>query len=463
MEQFAAHNLFRKDVSLFLKNDPQLSMLDDLPFVFESPLEERIPLSTPGIYILTGGRQVGKSTLVKQIIRNLLGKEIAPELIFYLPCDTIETFDGLMFHIESFKEELAGRRPFFLFIDEITYVKNWDRAIKALADEGLFRNGSVLITGSDSVILKEAMMRFPGRRGEADEQDFHYYPLSFYDFVSLKDKPLAQKFLPARTSFHSSLNIDKRKIDESALPALEDHFNTYLLTGGFLKTINNLASKQTIPSATYKTYIQWIVGDILKRGKQEKYLREITQALIKRLAKQITWNNLTADLSIDHHKTTADYVHLLERMDVVRVLSALREDKLRAAPKKAKKVHISDPFVFHALNAWIAGKSDAFGLAQQTVEHGGEVLSDLVEGVVASLFSRTWESYYIKAASEVDLALISDKSFMPIEIKYSYKLQRSELKQILKYSRGIVAYRGQEIGLLDHLTVAPIPLIAFMA
>ena len=65
MEQFAAHNLFRKDVSLFLKNDPQLSMLADLPFVFESPLEERIPLLTPGIYILTGGRQVGKSTLVK--------------------------------------------------------------------------------------------------------------------------------------------------------------------------------------------------------------------------------------------------------------------------------------------------------------------------------------------------------------------------------------------------------------
>lgn len=38
-------------------------------------------------------------------------------------------------------------------------------------------------------------------------------------------------------------------------------------------------------------------------------------------------------------------------MDAVRVLPALLEDKLTAAPKKARKLMFSDPFILHAVTA----------------------------------------------------------------------------------------------------------------
>ena len=462
MLPFEVHNLFRIDIDRFLKDDPNLSSISNIPYPFDSPLEEEIPIQTPGIYILTGGRQVGKSTLLKQMIRNLLLEGTDPDTIWYLPCDTIERFDDLIFHIQQFQEDLGRRRPFHLFIDEITYVKEWDRAIKSLADAGLFKGGSVLITGSDSVVLRDAMMRFPGRRGDARQHDFHYHPLSFYQHTSLVAPKLAAAFDKTRASFQKDLSVDTESIPVETIAALENRFDSYLMTGGFLRAINDLAQRGKIPAATYRTYIQWIVGDILKRGKQERYLREIVEALITRLTKQVSWHKITRAVSIDHHQTVADYLAILERMDVLNVLYALREDKLTYSPKKDKKIHYNDPFIFHALHAWADGEADPFALARRSIDARAELSSALVEGTVASIARRNWKSFYIKADGEVDIALLHGKGFFPIEIKCSESLRRQDLKQIMKYKRGIVAYRGTECGAFDHLTVMPIPLLAML-
>ena len=42
-----------------------------------------------------------------------------------------------------------------------------------------------MLTGSDAVIIQEARMRFPGRRGKASQVDYHLYPLSFYELLDL--------------------------------------------------------------------------------------------------------------------------------------------------------------------------------------------------------------------------------------------------------------------------------------
>ena len=67
----------------------------------------------------------------------------------------------------------------YLIIDEVTYIRHWDKAVKFLADAGQLEDITLMLTGSDMLILSEARMRFPGRRGVADKVDFHLYPLSF--------------------------------------------------------------------------------------------------------------------------------------------------------------------------------------------------------------------------------------------------------------------------------------------
>jgi uncharacterized protein len=83
--------------------------------------------------------------------------------------------------------------------------------------------------------------------------------------------------------------------------------------------------------------------------------------VIRRLGSQVRWNNLAAELTIDHPATVAGYVAILERMDVIGVVPALVEDKLAGAPKKARKVIVRDPFVLYALQGWLKRNTDPFG------------------------------------------------------------------------------------------------------
>ena len=63
-------------------------------------------------------------------------------------------------------------------------------------------------------------------------------------------------------------------------------------------------------------------------------------AIIKHYGSRVTWNGMSHSLSIDHPKPVSDYISLLESMDAVFVQSAIQENKLSAAVKKARKVFL---------------------------------------------------------------------------------------------------------------------------
>src|SRR3970040_1084499 len=81
------HNLQWQGPRVFLQPDPTLRRLRANPLVPEPELLARLPLETPGIYTLVGGRQVGKSTLLKQVMQRLLEARVVPAGIAYVTCE----------------------------------------------------------------------------------------------------------------------------------------------------------------------------------------------------------------------------------------------------------------------------------------------------------------------------------------------------------------------------------------
>lgn len=390
-------------VEHFLRTDPQLSRLQKLPYAYQFPLVERLPKKEPGIYTLGGGRQIGKSTLLKQWMAYLLVQEKIPvQQIVYLSGDLIDDYHQLLKIVSDLLQGMSSSVRQYFIIDEVTYIKEWDRAIKFLADSGQIENTILMLSGSDLTMLEEARMRFPGRRGKSEVVDFHLYPLSFREYLQLTHPEVVEEALPN-------------------WPVLYEAFNHYLQHGGYLTAINDLAQFHKIQSATFATYSDWIRGDVLKRGKQENYLKEILSGILKHYTSQISWHTLAKSLSIDHHQTVADYIHVLSHMDAVFVQQALLEDKLTAAPKKAKKIFFTDPFVLQAVQAWVA-------------PHVAPIeVPALVETVVVNHFQRQYETFYIKADGEVDIAYLDQGRFWPVEIKWQSQLHASDLKQICKY------------------------------
>jgi predicted AAA+ superfamily ATPase len=333
---------------------------------------------------------------MKQWMADLLQNGIAPERIVYFTGELIDDHHSLVRLITETMDEMPNTDLRYIILDEVTYIRHWDKGIKYLADAGILENLVMFLTGSDLVIIKEARMRFPGRRGTAGTVDFHLYPLSFFETVKLKARFASEKL--------DQLMNSRIEPSDQEVKKLYEEFDIYLIHGGFLTAINDMAKHKCILPHTFSTYSDWIRGDVLKRGKQEHYLREVLEAIIKRYGSQLTWNALARDLSIDHPKTVADYSALLESMDAVFVQAAILEDKLTAAPKKARKLMFSDPFIFHAVRAWLSPCKDPYSQQVVPLTSDPDWAARLVEACVATHYRRHFPTYYIKAEGEVDIA-----------------------------------------------------------
>ena len=444
--RFSPHNLHLESLDIFSQQDPNLRALINQKLVHKSSLLNDLPKDEPGIYTITGGRQIGKTTLLKQWMVQLIKNNIPPESITYLTGELIDDHHALVrIVMDSLKEKQQ-----YLLIDEITYISNWDKGIKYLADIGSFENVALVITGSDIVVIKEARMRFPGRRGLSDNVDFHLYPLNFYEYVKLNNQITPNEI--------RNLVEDGADSSKNFMDILYDEFENFLAHGGFLTAINDMAKHNRILPATFATYSDWIRGDMLKRNRQEHNLKDILSGVIKRIGSQITWNALSRDLTIDHPKTISDYIEILQSMDVLFVQSALLEDKLTAAPKKAKKVIFSDPFIFHATNAWLNSCQDPYKMLLRPQIESPDSCSKIVESCIVNHYQRKFPVFYIKAKAEVDIAYIDKKRFWPIEVKWTGQIRPKELKQISKYQNGKILTRSHTTGAIQGIPVEPIPL-----
>jgi len=448
--RFLPHNTHLDEPDRFDQLDPQLRWLGRQTYVHRSSLLQQLPRKTPGIYILGGGRQIGKTTLLKQWMSQLIDEGVPPRRINFILGELIDDHHALL---SAMKNCISGETDhlFYLLIDEITFIHNWDKAIKYAADSGQLENVILLVTGSDLSLIREARMRFPGRRGKASVTDFHLHPLSFREYVLLID----DKNFSAEASLNST-NPPRNLID-----ALYSAFQHYLIHGGYLTAINEYADNDHISESTLNTYSDWIRGDMQKRGKQEIYLREILSAIIQRYNSQITWNNLARDLSIDHPKTVSDYVSLLASMDALYIQSALLEDKLTASPKKAKKLVFLDSFIFHAVKSWLYPTSNPYKEQILTCVNDPILSAGMVEACVVSHYQRFYPTYYIKAKGEVDVVYIKDGKIWPVEVKWRNQLRPKDLKQIRKYPNGLILTKSRTPGEIFSVQTMPLPLALF--
>ena len=106
----------------------------------------------------------------------LLDRGVPPTAITYLTGELIDDHHGLLLHLNAHLDDAPAGVPNYLVVDEVTYIRDWDKAVKFAADAGLLERTALVLTGSDLGMVQDARMRFPGRRGQADVTDFHLHP-----------------------------------------------------------------------------------------------------------------------------------------------------------------------------------------------------------------------------------------------------------------------------------------------
>ena len=109
------------------------------------------------IQVVTGARQIGKSTVVKQVLQDL----DMPYQFFSadnVPATNSAWISNCWAAARSLKEN-RGWESVILVIDEIQKIANWSEAVKKEWDDDTFhdRNIKVLLLGSSRVLLEKGL------------------------------------------------------------------------------------------------------------------------------------------------------------------------------------------------------------------------------------------------------------------------------------------------------------------
>ena len=172
-----------------LREDLHLKQLLNAPLILRHSIEDKVKLTEDKVYIIRGPRQIGKTTLVKRKLKELLDRDMPPRRTFYFAFDIGNIKDdndvaGLIHTYINFVRREFKNKRLWLFLDEVTYTPNWATGIKRAYDSGLLQNTTLILTGSSALDLGKGSERLPGRRGTgAHENDLDMLPLSFRAYV----------------------------------------------------------------------------------------------------------------------------------------------------------------------------------------------------------------------------------------------------------------------------------------
>lgn len=167
---------------------PHLDTLSLAPFRFLVDFGlQKLPTES-GILLIRGARQYGKSTWLEQQIFQTI-QEFGPGSALYLNGDILTNRDELVSEIRSvtqfFHPKSTVKR---LFIDEITAVENWEKALKYVIDAGELRDVLVVTTGSKAADLRHGSERLPGRKGRLARTNYVFTPISYAEFKTMRCK-----------------------------------------------------------------------------------------------------------------------------------------------------------------------------------------------------------------------------------------------------------------------------------
>lgn len=468
--------------------DPKIMDFEQAKIKWVPRIVKYIPLDRDVVCSVRGPRQVGKTTMIKLIVRDHLRKQdFVPSNLFYYACDQVPSAEQLTDIINSYLDWSArlGQGRKLIFLDEISSVKEWQKAIKSVIDQRSNRNMTILISGSHSVDIKHSVERLPGRTGEQTGQSTHkiLLPMKFAEYVEnvhpeiyAKPKELGLDRHGVRSKEFLSLMAGNMPASAEALrpliPKLSGALEEYLIHGGMMPALNQFKKENRIPASIYELYVRSLLGDVAKVGRQERIARQIIGSLLKKMGSCISWNSIAKDSEISSPLTAQQYAELLEAMFVLDIFFQVDINSGQPKPRSEKKAYVPNPFIFHALRGWAINPAGDYFQASIDFLNSDKDKSFLLEAVLGDHLARAaynlkpsdvYEAssrvffFHTKKREEADFVLKHDGVLYPFELKYQNSISSSDYIVLRKFRKGVLISKDQFKAEQNYATI-PLPL-----
>lgn len=392
------------------------------------PLKEE--LEDKKITCLLGPRRSGKTTLMYELIGNLLKKGVSERNILFISFDSPRIRLNLEHNFDAALRDFSNtmiREPIdtlsektYIFLDEIHKLDDWGNIIKYWQDLGL--KIKFIVSGSSSLrILKGGGESLLGRI------NFRLIlPLKFSEFTGREVSADFGDFSGIKR-VHDELLLEKNdliiKLDE------------YILKGGFPEVfdIKDIEKAYEVLKQ-YKTLT--INRDILdlKDIKEPRILSDLADLLSDHMSQRISYSAFADILNIKVD-TVKNYISYLEECFLI-YTAYLYSKKQVISTRKEKKLYFVD-----------CGLRNSLLLKEIDDLEKTKIIENIVFFHILSLkkrelFPRIF--YWLdRTRNEVDIVITLKNEVIPIEVKYSDNIGKKDIKGLINFceefkTRGLV-------------------------
>jgi len=373
--------------------------------------------------VLMGPRRVGKTVMMHHTIQSLLDEKIDAHKICFINIEN-PIYNNIrleqLFNLSMQASGSTDPNGWYVFFDEIQYLKEWEVHLKVLVDS--YPKTKFIVSGSAAAALKLKS----GESGAGRFTDFMLPPLTFHEYIYLKKfdhlmKTANLEWQGNLTEFFTTINISE----------LNKHFIDYINFGGYPEVIFS-EKIQRNPGRYIKNDI---IDKVLLRDLPSLYgiqdvqeLNSFFTTLAYNSGNEVSLDSLSKTSGVEKHQLKK-YLEYLEAAFLIRTIHRIDDNAKRFQRATFYKIFLTNPSLRSAL----------FFPLQPT----DDLMGNMVETAIYSQWMhREWfKPWYARWTQgrlhgEVDMVGLDEKKFKPnwaLEIKWSnrYFERPNELKSIL--------------------------------
>jgi len=342
-------------------------------------------LDSRDIIVVYGARQVGKTSLLKYIIKHNIQQNL-----FYFDLELPNLLELCNKGAENVYKYVVEKgadetHRIFLIIDEIQYMENPTNFLKIMHDH--YPKFKLLVSGSSTFEIKKKFRESLSGR----TVDFVLYPLSFEEFLEFKG-----------CTYKLSRENTKDINDELITWAEE-----FIRFGGYPKIVmeNSEEKKQVYLGQVINTYVRKDIRDI-GNIRDVSSFNKLLEVLASQSGSLLNVLEISNTLKISRD-TVMDYLELLENTFVIKKITPFHKN-LRSELSKNPKIFFLDTGMMHLL--WLKEfPKVVLGNSFETF-----VFLELLKFQMKINFWRTTNK------QEIDF-IVRSKEILAIEVKHNFQ------------------------------------------
>lgn len=390
------------------------------------------------VLLLTGPRQVGKTTMLEHLIE-VEGKGRKKVSLDDLTLRELAKTDPKMF-FQLYQPPLL--------IDEVQYAPELFPYIKIMVDER-HQPGDFWLTGSQLFKMMEGVQESLAGRVAL----LHLSPLSQSEIMKRPPEPpfsLELPLLSERQNGRQMLNTPEvfQHIHQGGMPAL--------VTGTY-------SNAPIFYSSYIDTYMERDVRRLSNDIDSLKFLRFL-RSVAARTSQQVNYKGIADDAEIDQ-TTAKNWLHVLEALGIIFLLEPYSNNVLKRTVS-TPKLYFYDSGIVCYLTRWSSPETAMEGAMS------GALLENYTVAEIIKTYQNAGQEpflYYYrdKDAREIDLILERDGKLFPIEIKKMASPPKKLTKVFdlidkspLQRGTGAILCMADQLGAFDQNNlIVPISLI----